>query len=358
MAGAQASLWLDASVSSARPPAGAPRATTNNFTILGTHGDVLVHGWKLDGAAMVAQSLDRPPRRGLEEQDRGHWAWLQLEAHAPVVTVGGFFFDYREAFHYRLAGGQLQHEFAIGDGELTVRPSLTFARWSTDTLSASFSVAGGTLQWSRVSGAVLYRLTGDFYVTGDNGYAKGGHGALAADLITVVGNYSFGAGASQAVHSRGSDTGFLVWASRSFGDNLRFDLQVSQAVPDAVFGAPGSLGFSATASWRVFSRQPPPPPVLATVGQTVRSGRVVKFQIAVPDSARSVAVSGSFSEWKPIALKKAAGNVWSGTVAIRPGTYQYGFVINGKDWFVPADAIDVVDDGFGRKNVTLVVRGQ
>lgn len=323
------------------------------------HGDVLLRGWKLDGAAMAAQALERLPRRGQQEQpERGRWAWLQLEVHAPVVTVGGFVFDYREAFRYRLGGGQLQREFAIKGGEFVARPSLTFAHWSTDTLSASFPVAGGTLQWSRIRGPVLYRVTGDFFVAGDNGYAKGGHAALTADVLAVMREYSFGAGVSQSVYSRGSDTGFLVWAARSFGDNLRFDVQASQAVPDAVFGAPGRLGFTATASWRAFSRQPPPPPVLATVGETVRAGRVVRFQIAAPDSARSVAVSGTFSEWKPIALKKTTGNVWSGTVAIRPGTYQYGFLINGKDWFVPADAPDAIDDGFGRKNVTLIVRGQ
>jgi hypothetical protein len=341
-------LWLDVALSSARPPAGAPQASSSNFFILGTHGEVLTNRLKLDGSAAIARVLD---------SHAGRWGWLQLEAHAPVATVGGFFFDYQEAFRYQLGGGQIQREFAIGATDFTLRPAVTVARWRTDSLASTFAVAGGSLQWTRTRGPIRYRITGDAFATGDNGYARGGYGAVSADVFAVIADYGFGASVSHAVHSRGNESGFLVWGSRALGERWRVDAQISQAVPDAVFGSPGRLGVNINASWLVADRRPPPAPALTTLGATGRRGRIVRFQVAVPN-AKSVAVSGSFSEWKPIALKRAVGDVWSGNVTIPLGTYQYGFVINGKEWFIPPGALDVVDDGFGRKNVTLVVSSQ
>ncbi len=81
------------------------------------------------------------------------------------------------------------------------------------------------------------------------------------------------------------------------------------------------------------------------------------FCVSIPEAkrAKTVAVSGSFSDWRPIALRRQ-GEVWTGSVTVEPGTHQYGFLINNKEWYVPPNSADVIDDGFGRKNVTLVVR--
>ena len=339
---------MDFALSSARPPAGAPQATTSNFGILGMHGAVLTKGFGLDGSAALARVVD---------SDAGRWGWVQLEAHSRLATLGGFFFDYQESFRYQLGGAQLMREIPLGLSAFTIRPAVTVARWRSDSLATTFAVAGGSLQWMKTRGPIRYRLTGDVFTTGDNGYTKGVYGGITADIFAVVADYGFGASVAHAVHERGNESGFLVWGSRSIGDRWRMDAQVSQAVPDPVFGSPGRLGVNVSASWRLWERRPPPAPVLATLGPTARRGRVVKFQVTVPNAA-SVAVSGTFSEWKPIALKRAVGDTWSGDVTIPLGTYQYGFVVNGKVWYVPPGAPDVIDDGFGRKNVTLIVRGQ
>jgi hypothetical protein len=65
-------------------------------------------------------------------------------------------------------------------------------------------------------------------------------------------------------------------------------------------------------------------------------------------------VSGSFSDWDPIPLQRN-GDEWSAVVTLEPGTHQYGFLVNGEEWYLPPDAVALIDDGFGRKNATLVV---
>jgi hypothetical protein len=200
------------------------------------------------------------------------------------------------------------------------------------------------------------QIAGDLFHAGDNGFARGQYVALRADAFGTVAQFMVGAGVVQAMNPLRTETGYSLWASRAFGEDVRLDAQYARTVSDAIYGSPRSHGFTLVASWRFSRRAPPPPPLLAQVGAPARRGRMVKFTVSV-DSARTVAVSGTFSDWRPLALKRN-GNVWSGSFAIEPGTHQYGFLLDGSSWYVPPDAADVIDDGFGRKNVTLVVRPQ
>jgi hypothetical protein len=54
------------------------------------------------------------------------------------------------------------------------------------------------------------------------------------------------------------------------------------------------------------------------------------FTVAAP-GAKAVAVVGDFSAWQPIALFDHDGDgVWSVTVALPPGRYEYAFVVDGR----------------------------
>jgi hypothetical protein len=338
-------LWLDGALSSARPPAGAPQSTTTSYGILGARGEIQRQPWKLSATASGGHTL---------ENAGGRWIWLQSEVQHSLGKAGVFWLDYRETFDYSTVGVQLEPEWRFAKDAFALRPHATLAHWSTDLESKTYSVLGGTLQWTRNLRSLLLRATGEAYASGNNGYAAGGYFSLSADVYTVVRQTTLGAGLTQAHNPNGGETGYMLWASRAFGERLRVEAQLARTVTDAVFGAPGSLGFTLSSSWRIHHHTPPPPPLLASVGEAVSKGRVVAFNLKV-EHARTVAVSGTFSDWRPIALKRT-GDVWSGSVTIEPGTHQYGFLIDGRVWYVPPDAVDVIDDGFGRKNVTLVVR--
>ena len=313
--------------------------------MFGAHGDVSMRGLRLEGAASSGQSF---------ESGSGRWLWLQLDALRSAHRLGGFLLDYREAFEYRLLGAQLEPEFALLSGLLSIRPLLTAASWTSDSTSASFGVFGGAAQLSKSLGDVVFRVTGQAHHSGDNGYAAGTYGAVGVDAYTMIGQTSVGGGVQWGTNPVEEETGFQVWTSHAVSEQLRIDAQISRPLADAVFGSPGTLGFSVGATFRLAYRAYQPPPVPAKVGVEASSGRLVEFRVKLSD-ARSVAVSGTFSDWQPVALTRA-GDVWTAQIAVEPGTHQYGFLVNGQDWYLPPDAKDVIDDGFGRKNATLVVQ--
>lgn len=58
----------------------------------------------------------------------------------------------------------------------------------------------------------------------------------------------------------------------------------------------------------------------------------VLFAYAAPD-ARHVALAGDFNHWDPQAqpMQRGADGTWAVSLPLRPGTYQYKFVVDG-DW--------------------------
>ncbi|WP_126993216.1 isoamylase [Thermosipho globiformans] len=90
----------------------------------------------------------------------------------------------------------------------------------------------------------------------------------------------------------------------------------------------------------------------------VEDGKVV-FTFNEALDAKVVYLAGTFNNWSPntLAMEKVDG-VWKVSLELEPGTYQYKYVIEGKNWKEDSEAPGYVDDGFGGKNgiFTLVDR--
>jgi 1,4-alpha-glucan branching enzyme len=88
------------------------------------------------------------------------------------------------------------------------------------------------------------------------------------------------------------------------------------------------------------------------------SVRVVKFVLTAPQ-ANSVSVVGDFNDWDAAAnsaVREENGN-WSMYVPLRPGRYEYTFILDGRH-LVPDPAAPIApDDGYGQKNSVVVVAG-
>lgn len=96
-------------------------------------------------------------------------------------------------------------------------------------------------------------------------------------------------------------------------------------------------------------------PVAMTPGAA--QGRLVKFKLYAPDASQ-VMVVGDFNEWgsgsgSPL-VKKHNGE-WVAEIPLSPGNYQYAFVVDGKTWVEDPQAVQHVQDDFGRKNAVLYV---
>jgi len=85
----------------------------------------------------------------------------------------------------------------------------------------------------------------------------------------------------------------------------------------------------------------------------------VQFSLRINDNkAHAVAIAGDFNGWNPQAniLEDPEGDgIWTGTLNLEPGRYEYMFVMDGEKWFPDPNALRYVKDGFGNKNAILEI---
>ena len=84
----------------------------------------------------------------------------------------------------------------------------------------------------------------------------------------------------------------------------------------------------------------------------------VRFAVQAQE-ARQVALVGDFNSWgaREIRLHNTGGRgVWHALLPLRPGVYQYMFVVDGEKWIPDPMGSGMVDDGFGRQNSLIKVR--
>jgi hypothetical protein len=84
---------------------------------------------------------------------------------------------------------------------------------------------------------------------------------------------------------------------------------------------------------------------------------VVRFTIAAP-AARSVTLVGDFNGWNPVAtplVKATSDSVWTVTVPLSVGRYQYAFILDGTAWRAdPAGRLSLKDE-FGTPSSLITV---
>ena len=85
----------------------------------------------------------------------------------------------------------------------------------------------------------------------------------------------------------------------------------------------------------------------------------VQFSLRISDGkAHTVAIAGDFNGWNPQANILEDFNedgIWTGTLKLEPGRYEYMFVLDGEKWFPDPNALRYVKDGFGNKNSIMEI---
>ena len=74
-------------------------------------------------------------------------------------------------------------------------------------------------------------------------------------------------------------------------------------------------------------------------------------------AALAVFLIGDFNGWNPqhTQLERSGAGMWTATIPLKPGRYQYMFVIDGKQWIADPLATEASGDGFGAENAVLDV---
>jgi len=81
---------------------------------------------------------------------------------------------------------------------------------------------------------------------------------------------------------------------------------------------------------------------------------VVRLSIQVNSGAKNVAVVGSFSDWKPVRMKKQKDGSFAANVEVAPGSYEYKFIVDG-NWLVDPDNSAWALNPYGTLNSVMVV---
>lgn len=87
------------------------------------------------------------------------------------------------------------------------------------------------------------------------------------------------------------------------------------------------------------------------------NGNSLQFSLYAPQ-ARSVALIGDFNGWGSAAkvrLAPSGNGMWSVTVPLPAGRYQYAFLVNGERWVTDPRAEQHVKDDFGRQNAVVTI---
>ena len=249
----------------------------------------------LSGSAFAAEAL---PVIGYEG------ARIQAYARAGVSHYSSRFGEQNTGRTVRLA-----------DGQITFAPS------------PSFLIMPAVRHYRADEGNYTY--TGVSALAGNNqvnGWATVGQW-LSADVSTP-----WAAGASIRLH-----------------DRARLNGSVRRDVIDPLYLAPPQTAWNVGVSVMVGGKLLGAPPVPARY----EDGRAT-IRLSAKDAPERLSIAGDFNDWKPAPMQRS-GDEWTFTTALKPGVYNYAFVKDDGEWFVPAKYPGRKDDGMGGYVAVLVV---
>jgi len=87
-----------------------------------------------------------------------------------------------------------------------------------------------------------------------------------------------------------------------------------------------------------------------------KSGKAAEFKLFAPQ-AKKVTLAGSFNNWNISALKakKDAKGTWSAKLSLKPGKYEYKFLVDG-NWVNDPKCNSCVPNSFGSQNCTIEIK--
>lgn len=227
---------------------------------------------------------------------------------------------------------------------------------SSQTTDGALGVIGGAVSLSRTIGLATVEVRGERY-DASNPSGEGVYSGIGGAAGIALGKLDVGAGVRYWTSPLSADAelGFHGTVGTALSEGAYLQAGVQQGVADPVYGSAGTLGASLGLSVRVGSGRVAGHPLPVRIGDEAQGGRRVVFRIDAPQ-ANGAAVAGDFTGWSPKPMRRDKGG-WILELVVPPGVHHFSFVLDGEHWTVPDDAPGVVDDGFGRKNATLVIEG-
>ncbi len=181
--------------------------------------------------------------------------------------------------------------------------------------------------------------------------AEGSYTYAGATVLLAQGPLSMWAGAGQWQSDSSSDnTQWAAGAALRVLSRATVSASVRREAIDPLYLAPPQTAWNVGVSVALGTR----PTLAAPVPARYENGRAT---IRLP-AARTLSrprIAGDFNGWQPAPMERS-GNEWTYTLALKPGVYNYAFVDERGEWFVPEKYPGRKDDGMGGHVAVLVVQ--
>lgn len=183
------------------------------------------------------------------------------------------------------------------------------------------------------------------YRANEGNYTHAGISAVAS-----LGAASIWGSAGQLSGDSSSAGTWGAGAALRLGNRASLAASVRHDAIDPLYMTPSQRAWSLGASVRVGGtglRGAPIPARYENGFATIR--------LAISQAKVQPRIAGDFNDWKPAPMQREGDN-WTFTVKLEPGVYNYAFVNEHGEWFVPEKHAGRKDDGMGGHVAVLVVQ--
>ena len=171
-----------------------------------------------------------------------------------------------------------------------------------------------------------------------------------AGMTALAGNATVSAWGS--VGSWTSHDNAISWAagsSISLHKRASINASIRHDGVDPLYRTPSQTVWNAGVSLLVGGSRP----TSGLMSSRHKGGRA-SIRIRASREQTGLSVAGDFNDWKPAPMVRD-GDEWIYTAAVQPGVYNYAFVNEQGEWFVPEKYPGRKDDGMGGHVAVLVV---
>lgn len=354
----------------------APARAQATLSIDATRATVHYDGY-LRSPVWLLSPVVRVERPLLTLVGRGRFALFQSgNQSTDVVLAASMFLPSARSWRAEISGtGGLARYLATntGYGSLGVRAHRMarsagiWAGASTTAVTASIDVIGGARGelggWSR-RGPLTMSIVGSLNAVAEIRYFDTGVQARYTHGWLELAGGAGSRGGDETLGLRAwGDLTATIWLTRRLAlvaGHGSYPSDPSQLAPGGQYTA---------LSMRVATRPPalrealsrtmgyPTPSIVRPVVagfdvQRRRDGRT-RIRIRAAD-ARTVELSGTFTDWEPLALERGRGDHWEIVLPMERGTHQFNVRVDGGTWGVPP-GIGTVPDDFGGVVGLLVI---
>jgi hypothetical protein len=325
-------------------------------------------GQRVDGFGNLAATYFSPTRAGLQLSVAGFADRTMLNETYPISRLGT---DARLSYRAGSSGAWLGRTFSRDNKSTPFSPVADYSaggwrQWRHAVLTLSVS-SFGSVEGARAPSThqVTEVLAADTQVTRtvvDSGSAGRRHDWRDAELGLhwSVGRLAFRGivGARFSVTNEPNETWGQVQGTVSLAPDIALIAASGVHPSSAAYGLPRArfleLGFRVAPTALMRPRLPAgvrPRAASFEVEDAERGQRTLRIRVP---GARSVELSGDFTNWTPIVLRRGETDQWEATLPISPGMHRLAIRVDGDAWAPPPGITAVPDEFQGTVGVIVV----